>query len=159
MLHFLDNVHNTAYYIKAAKVAAKIYLTLHSHPELANDKPQLDGNHEDSAEQRKQRRKANKQKALEEKAQEDKAKQQQANKKRCELGEGEFVEGALLDPKKLLRTTTPLDDATAFVHPLLFSDCNDAGLFELAFDIFERKEKVCGFTKTTLIIFVYSRFC
>ena len=145
MLQFLDNVHNTPYYVKAAKVATKVYLTLHSNPDLVDDKPKADGNSSRSAEQRKLRRKANKQKAIEEKAQDEKAKQQQTSKKRNDLGDGEFVESAPLDPKKLLRTTTPLADATAFVQPLLFSECKDPELYELAFEIYERKEKVSRF--------------
>ncbi|KAI6233613.1 hypothetical protein M3Y99_00897600 [Aphelenchoides fujianensis] len=142
MIHFLDQIHNNEYFVRAAKVAIQIYTILHDNPNVLNDKnaEQTDGLTPE--EQRKLRRKAAKQKAQAEKAQEDRDQKQQANKKRAELAEGEFVESAPLDPKALAQTKQPLDEAAKFINPLLMTACKDAEFFRLAFEVFQRKGKL-----------------
>ncbi|KAI6186735.1 hypothetical protein M3Y98_00164700 [Aphelenchoides besseyi] len=142
MLHFLDEIHKNDYYVKAAKIAVRIYLTLHDHPEVLNEKSEEVPAGLTPEEQRKLRRKAARQKAQAEKAQEEKNNKQQTNKKRAELADGEFVESAPLDPKTLVSTKSPLEEATKFLHPLMLIDCNDAEVFQLAFEIYQRKGKI-----------------
>lgn len=138
MLHFLDNIHNNSYFVRATKIAVRIYLLLHDSPDALNEKSE---NHEpgvSAAELKKLRRKANKQKAQEEKTTDDKSKQQA--KKRVDA-DGDFVESAPLDPSKLIATKTPLDEAAKLLQPAMLADSKDPELYELAFEVYQRKGK------------------
>jgi len=141
MIHFLDNIHDNRYFVRAAKIATKIYLLLHDGPDKLDEKPKDDQPGVSEAELKKLRRKANKQKAQEEKAHDDKNNKQQASKKRLDT-EVDFVESAPLDPVKLVSTKTPLDDASKLLQPAILANCKDAELYELAFEVYQRKEKV-----------------
>lgn len=143
MLHYLEKIHNNRYFTQAAKIAAKIYLKLHDGPESFDDTPKNNEAGVSAAELKKLRRKANKQKAQEEKAHHDKNNKQSTVKKRVDGdADSEFVESTPLDPSKLVSTKTPLDDAAKFLQPAILADCEDPELYELAFEVYQRKNKV-----------------
>jgi peptide alpha-N-acetyltransferase len=140
MLHFLDNIHNNSYFVRAAKIATKIYLLLHDSPEILDEKPENDEKGVTAAELKKLRRKANKQKAQEEKAHDDKN-SKPSTKKRVDT-DVDFVESAPLDPSKLISTKAPLEEAAKFLQPAILANSPDSELYELAFEVHQRKQKV-----------------
>lgn len=144
MLTFLDTIHNNQYFVRATKIAIKIYLLLHDNPEALNEKPENNESIASAAELKKLRRKANKQKAQEEKAHDEKNNKQQAAKKRVDV-DAEFIDSAPLDPTKLASTKTPLDDASKLLQPAMLSKSKDVELYELAFEVYKRKGKVSSF--------------
>lgn len=148
MLHFLDKIHNNNYFVRAVKIATKIYLLLNDSPEILDEKPKNDEEGVSAAELKKLRRKANKQKAQEEKTQDDKSKP--ATKKQVDA-DVDFVESAPLDPAKLIATKTPLDEAAKLLQPAMLADSSDPELYELAFEVYKRKQKAWNYIYYFLI--------
>ncbi|CAD5231659.1 unnamed protein product [Bursaphelenchus xylophilus] len=146
MLHYLDRIHSNPFYVKAAKLAAEIYLDLAEHPNgIPDKKDELELQNPDlsPSELKKLRRKQNKQKAQEE---EKLAKEQQNNKdknqKRKPLdGEADVVDGSPLDPKKLVATNTPLDEAAKLIHPIILSGTDSPSFYATAFRLYQLKDK------------------
>lgn len=76
----------------------------------------------------------------------------------------DFVEGAPLDPKKLVETKTPLEDAARFVHPAVLADAKDTTLYQTALRLYAMLEKVgfaavfFGLASDLLFPFLHPRF-
>ncbi|CAD5224963.1 unnamed protein product [Bursaphelenchus okinawaensis] len=146
MLHYLDQIHSNPFYIKAAKLAAEIYMDLTEHPNGIPEKKdtvELENPNLSPSELKKLKRKLNKQKAQEE---EKLAKEQQnhkdKNQKRKPLdGEADVVEGSPLDPKKLTATKTPLDDAAKLIQPALLVGSKSVAFYLTVFRLYQLRDK------------------
>lgn len=95
-----------------------------------------------ASELKKMKRKANKEKAQKEAA-EAAAKAKNPNKGKNDVKDNdELVNGEpAIDPQQLLATTTPLDEASKFVAPLLQLGSERIGAYILGFDVYFRKQK------------------
>lgn len=131
-----DTVRNHRAFIKAANLATKIYLELEDR-KINSDS--IDGQNDDdakkqeSSEQRKQRRKQNKFKAVQqatEAAKKDEAKE--ALKYKIDGNAGE----------NYLKAKDFLENAEAFMKPLLDLDVKNLEYYQRAFDFYRRKNKV-----------------
>ena len=129
-----DIIRNHRTYIKAANLAAKIYLELDdrkNNPIDANHKEEQSKKQE-SAEERKQRRKENKAKAAQKATENKKDEAKDAMKYKIDETAGEDYLKADF-----------IENAQTFLAPLLDLDVMDLEFYQRAFEVYSRKNKVC----------------
>ena len=142
-LRFEDVLHKQPFYVRAATLAASIYLDMIDNPQKFMAKSESEEANMSAAELKKIRRKQNKAKAAQEKEKQNGQMQGggKAQAKKRVDGELDVVESAPLDPQKLSKPQNPLEEAVKFVQPILQMPCDDVAFWVVAFRIYCHKNK------------------
>ncbi|XP_064405279.1 N-alpha-acetyltransferase 15, NatA auxiliary subunit-like [Halichondria panicea] len=120
VLRLEDTIRKHPSYFEAAKLAIKIYIFIHDNPDAKNAKMNGDSNNISDLTPSELKKLQRKQKKAQLKAQEEK-KENKPQKQHEEEKKGE-QKYPFFDPKELLETKTPLEQALKFLSPLrLFS--------------------------------------
>ncbi len=143
MIRWEDRLREDPFFSRSAIAAAKIYVMLHDHPNLANESMTngMNGSLEkmDAAERKKAQKKARKEK--------EKQEQIEAEKKDAKKTAGGSPDTENKkedkDPNgtKLLHTSEPLLDAMKFVTPLLEFSSKNIEAQHAGFEVFIRRSK------------------
>ncbi|PAV60474.1 hypothetical protein WR25_10599 [Diploscapter pachys] len=130
MLRLEDTIRKHNYFYHTAKLAIKVYLRIIDRPQDMNQQNGLqDG------------LSANELKKLKKKMKKEKEAKEQEQKNKKDLKEEPSNPAMHFDPEVLMRTTTPLDDATKFAEPLhSLGHIKPAGT-ALAAEVYHRKNK------------------
>jgi len=141
ILRFEEGIRGQKYYIRATKLAMKIYLQMVDNPDMFTEKEFEGTENLTQSDIRKMRRKANKEKVIQERSKQNQNGQTKQQKRNAD-GEFESNDSELLDPRSLLKTEDPIGDALKFVRGVLILPCLDEEFFALAFRIYWYKNKV-----------------
>ncbi|MFH4976949.1 hypothetical protein AB6A40_003658 [Gnathostoma spinigerum] len=139
LLRLEDVLRRHSFYYEAAKVAIEIYLRMVDRPEDFSLHSQNQNGNLNASELKKLRKKQKKEKAREALEAANKTKQQ--NQKKLD-GDVENFAFEPLDPEKLLKIESPLDEASKFVQPLLQLNCTEFGAYILGFEVYYRRKKI-----------------
>lgn len=147
LLRLEDVLRSHKFYFKAARMAIEIYLHLYDHPLSDIDsEQQIDQDNLTPAERKKlkskQRKKELQEAAKKEKLKQDEQLKQQANKTKVVDPELEGPKEEELNPDKLARPESPLDEAIRFLKPLQMFSPSSIETHVLAFHIYSRKGKL-----------------
>jgi len=139
MVRWEDKLREHPFFTRAALAAIRIYLLLHDRPELATD-GHMNGTGGDNAAEKKKAAKKAKREAEKAEAEKKAAAAKKSQPKADEAGE---VKKEDPDPMglELIKTETPLDEATKFLIPILELSPNDIDGQIAGFEVYIRRSK------------------
>ncbi|KAI9891426.1 MAG: hypothetical protein M1814_002745 [Vezdaea aestivalis] len=146
MIRWEDRLRDHPFYARTAIGATQAYILLHDYPALAHG-PLLNGNSDstglpngDAIERKKAEKKAKREKQKKEKAEADKKALSKASASTAVSAEAKREDP---DPKgkKLVDTSTPLEDAPKFINPALAFKNASPQILHIAFELHLRREK------------------